>query len=217
MPCSTPASAGSARRRRSRSRSRRRSTRARSCSSARPADCSSTARARSPASWRRSRAAGGAQRQYLNHWHESLWGFAPPELHSRLIVHAADAAEVERRGGEPATFDRPFHLEDDFAAIPIPGHTPGATAYLWASGDHRVLFTGDSLYLSGERWRAAVLDSSDRARYVESLELIRELDFDVLVPWASSAGGPFVAHVTADERRARLDEVIARVRAGADA
>lgn len=163
------------------------------------------------------RAAGGAQRHYLNHWHESLWGFAPPELHSRLIVHAADAAEVERRGGEPATFDRPFHLDDDFEAIPIPGHTPGATAYLWDSGDHRLLFTGDSLYLSGERWRAAVLDSSDRERYVESLELMRELDFDVLVPWASSAGGPFLAQVTADERRARLDEVIARVRAGADA
>ncbi len=163
------------------------------------------------------RRAGGAQRQYLNHWHESLWGFAPPELHARLIVHAADAPEVERRGGEAATFDRPFQLDGDFEAIPIPGHTPGATAYLWDNGDHRLLFTGDSLYLSGERWRAAVLDSSDRARYLESLELIRELDFDVLVPWACDADGQFLAHVTEEERRARLDEIIARVKAGADA
>jgi len=162
------------------------------------------------------RAAGGAQRQYLNHWHESLWGFAPPELHARLIVHGDDAAEVARRGGEPSTFDRAFPLDDDFEAIPIPGHTPGATAYLWRSGDHRLLFSGDSLYLSDGRWRAAVLDSSDRARYLDSLALIRELDFDVLVPWATSADGPLLAHVTADERRARLDEIIARVRAGAD-
>ena len=46
--------------------------------------------------------------------------------------------------------------------IPIPGHTPGATAYLWDSGERRYLFTGDSLYLSDGEWMAAVLDSSDR-------------------------------------------------------
>lgn len=162
------------------------------------------------------RGAGGAQRQYLNHWHESLWGFAPPELHSRLIAHEADAAEVERRGGEPAVFDRAFHLDEDFEAIPIPGHTPGATAYLWDTGEHRLLFTGDSLYLDGDEWRVAVLGSSDRARYLESLELIRELEFDVLVPWTTSGDGPLLAHVTPDERRARIDGILARVRAGED-
>ena len=59
----------------------------------------------------------------------------------------------------------------------MPGHTPGSTAYLWDSGTHRFLFTADSLYLGGDgRWRAAVLESSDREQYVRSLELLRELD-----------------------------------------
>ena len=83
------------------------------------------------------------------------------------------------------TFTRRHMLDDDFEVIPTPGHTPGATAYLWDSGQHRFLFTGDTIYLSDGEWVDGLLGSSDRARYVESLRLIRELDFDVLVPWAA--------------------------------
>ena len=74
--------------------------------------------------------------------------------------------------------------------IPTPGHTAGATAYLWDTGEHRALFTGDSVYLRDGEWVAAVLGSSDRERYIEGLELMRGLDFDVLVPWAASVGQP---------------------------
>lgn len=160
--------------------------------------------------------AHGVERQYLNHWHEAWIGLPPADLGLRLIHHAAEDAQVRENGGHGSTFDRPFALDGDFQAIPIPGHTPGATAYLWDSGEHRLLFTGDSLYLDGEDWRVAVLDSSDRAAYVESLEAIRELDFDVLVPWASSVGGSDVSVVTPAQRRARIDAIVARVRAGSD-
>ena len=47
---------------------------------------------------------------------------------------------------------------DDFEVIPIPGHTSGATAYLWDGGGHRCLFTGDTLYLREGEWVAAVLE-----------------------------------------------------------
>jgi metallo-beta-lactamase superfamily protein len=77
--------------------------------------------------------------------------------------------------------------------IPIPGHTSGATAYLRQGGGHRCLFTGDTIYLREGEWVAAVLDSSDRASYIESLELIKGLDFDVLVLWLATAGQPFHA------------------------
>ena len=62
-----------------------------------------------------------------------------------------------------------------------------------------------------------MLESSDRERYIESLELIRELDFDVLVPWAATAGQPFYVAITdsADARR-RIDAILERVRAGSD-
>src|SRR5918994_669502 len=65
------------------------------------------------------RARGGATRQFLNHWHEALWGVAPAELGARLIHHEADAAEVGERGARGVTFSHGFTLDDDFEAIPI--------------------------------------------------------------------------------------------------
>lgn len=159
---------------------------------------------------------GGVARQYLNHWHEAIFGLAPASLGAMLVHHEAETPQVLERGGRGRTFSRRrHHLDDDFEVIPTPGHTAGATAYLWDTGEHRLLFPGDSLYVEEDRWKVAVLESSDRDRYVASLELIRDLDFDVLVPWAAAVGEPALVFVGADERRARLDAVIDRVRGGA--
>ena len=72
------------------------------------------------------------------------------------------------------TFSERHKDGDDFEAVPIPGHTRGATAYPWNSGRHRCLFTGDDIYLRQGEWVAAVLESSDREAYVKSLELIKQ-------------------------------------------
>ena len=153
----------------------------------------------------------GATRQYLNHWHEAR--FAAGAFDAPLFVNEHDREAVERTTPVAHVFQK-RHSLGDFEAIPAPGHTPGATAYLWDSGEHRFLFTGDTIYLDDGEWVAAVLDSSDRTAYVESLELIRELDFDVLVPWAASAGQPWYALTDADDRRRRLDAIVERVRRG---
>lgn len=157
---------------------------------------------------------GGISRHYLNHWHEAM--FASGAVRAPVFVHEADRAKAAEAYDVRATFSRRHALDDDFEAIPIPGHTAGATAYLWDTGEHRALFTGDSLYLDRDEWVAAVLGSSNRPAYLESLKLIRELDFDLLVPWATSVGGPTVAATDGDDARRRIDEVIARVRAGSD-
>jgi hypothetical protein len=149
-------------------------------------------------------------RQYLNHWHEA--GFAADGVTAPLFVHAADRPQVEERRHVRAAFSRRHMLDDDVEVIPTPGHTPGATAYLWDSGEHRFLFTGDTIMLRDGDWRAAVLDSSDRDAYLESLRLIRELDFDVLVPWVAS--GAYYALTDADDARRRIDAIIARVARG---
>ena len=107
-------------------------------------------------------------------------------------------------------------LDDDFEVIPTPGHTSGATAYLWDSGEHRLLFTGDTIYLNEGEWVAAVLASSDRGLYIESLELIRELDFDALVPWAATGGRPYHALTDKADARRRIDAILERVRSGED-
>jgi Metallo-beta-lactamase superfamily len=137
------------------------------------------------------RSRGGVSRQYLNHWHEAIFGLAPASLSARLIHHRAEV-------------------------IPTPGHTAGATAYLWDNGDHRMLFTGDTIFLRDGEWVAAVVQGSDRERYIANLELIRELDYDLLVPWPASGGGPYAAAVDPAERRARIDAIIARLRGGGD-
>jgi glyoxylase-like metal-dependent hydrolase (beta-lactamase superfamily II) len=154
-------------------------------------------------------------RWYLNHRHEAM--FVSGAVTAPLFVHERERRSVERKVHVRATFSRRHTLDDDIEVIPTPGHTPGATAYLWDSGEHRFLFTGDTIFLSGGEWVAAVLESSDRAAYLDSLALMRELDFDVLVPWATSVGElPYAVTSQADARR-RIEAMIERVRAGASA
>ena len=156
---------------------------------------------------------GGVERHYLNHRHEAM--FASDGIDAALFVHEHERDAVAKALPVRGTFSRRHTLDDDFEVIPAPGHTSGATAYLWDSGEHRFLFTGDTLVLGeGGDWVAAVLDSSDRAAYIESLELLRELDFDVLVPWAARAGEPYVARTSRADARARIDAVLERLRRG---
>lgn len=162
---------------------------------------------------------GGISRHYLNHWHEAAFGGADriaAAIGAPLLCHDNDREQVAKTAAVSETFTSRHMLGDDFEVIPIPGHTPGATAYLWNTGRHRCLFTGDSLYLREDEWVAAVLESSDRAAYLESLGLIRELEFDVLVPWIATAGQPCHALTDTADARRRIDQVIERVRRGDD-
>jgi glyoxylase-like metal-dependent hydrolase (beta-lactamase superfamily II) len=157
---------------------------------------------------------GGIARVYLNHKHEAQFGGDAPD--APLFVHTGDRDAVARHRTVRAAFSTRHMLDDDFEVIPTPGHTPGATAYLWSGGEHRYLFTGDTIYLDRGEWVAALLGSSDRERYLESLELIRGLDFDVLVPWAATVDLPYTAATDARDTRRRIDAIIKRVRQGAD-
>jgi glyoxylase-like metal-dependent hydrolase (beta-lactamase superfamily II) len=140
--------------------------------------------------------------------------FASDRLDAPLFVHEADRDQTAQRTDVAGTFADRQTLDGDLELIPTPGHTPGATAYLWDSGQHRLLFTGDTIYLSDGDWVAAVLDSSNRDAYVRSLELLRELDFDVLVPWAATAGGPYYATTSKTDAQRRIDAILDRVRRG---
>lgn len=159
---------------------------------------------------------GGIARHYLNHGHEAGFGCAmiADEFHAPLHCHESERRSVEAKCAVAGTFSNRHMIDDDFEAIPIPGHTAGATAYLWDSGEHRCLFTGDSLHFNRDRWVAVVAGSSDRATYIESLELICDLDFDVLVPWVAPAGHPFHALIDKSHARRQINAVIDRVRGG---
>lgn len=162
-------------------------------------------------------ALGGVSRQYLSHWHEASFRCARTAemFGATLLCQENDGPSVGRECSVDETFSERGVLDGDFELIPIPGHTEGATAYMWNSGEHRCLFTGDTIYLSEGEWVAAVLEgSSDRDAYIESLELIRELDFDVLVPWAATSGQPYHAFTDRADAQRRIDTILERLRRG---
>ena len=160
---------------------------------------------------------GGISRQYLNHFHEasSAGDWVAGTFRAPLYVHKEDAAAAAEVCNVGATFSERHKLDEDFEIIPVPGHTSGATAFLWDSGRHRVLFTGDTIYLGRDEWRAAVLDGvSDRERYIQSLESIRTLDFDLIVPGIASAGRPYYSFTDRAEATEQIDATIGRLQQG---
>jgi hypothetical protein len=157
---------------------------------------------------------GGISRHYLNHRHEA--GFASSWVEAPLYVHQDERESVAQSYRVAGIFSDRHLVDQDFEVIPTPGHTRGATAYLWDNGSHRYLFTGDTICLSGDDWIAVVLASSDRVAYLESLNLIRELEFDVLVPWVATEGGPCYSLTGKADARRRIDSIIDRVRRGSD-
>jgi glyoxylase-like metal-dependent hydrolase (beta-lactamase superfamily II) len=160
---------------------------------------------------------GGISRQYLNHHHEAspACDWVANTFNAPLHVHENDAAAVAEICNVDATFSERHKLGEDFEIIPIPGHTSGATAFLWDSGQHRVLFTGDTIFFGRSKWRAAVLDGvSDRERYIESLGLIRSLDFDLVVPGIAVAGRPYYSFTDRAEATQQIDAILERLRRG---
>lgn len=162
---------------------------------------------------------GGVSRQFLNHHHEAspATGRISEIFGAPLFIHEADAAEVSKAARVDETFSERHSIGDDFEVIPTPGHTAGATAFSWDTGEHRVLFTGDTLFFGRRGWRAAVLDGvSDREKYIESMELIRSLDFDLVVPGIAAEGAPFYEFTEKAEADRRIADILARLRNGKD-
>jgi glyoxylase-like metal-dependent hydrolase (beta-lactamase superfamily II) len=162
-------------------------------------------------------ALGGISRQYLNHHHEAspACAWVAKTFEAPLHIHEKEAPSVSEICHVAETFSERHHLDDDFEIIPVPGHTSGATAFLWDTGQHRCLFTGDTIFFPRGEWVAAVLDGvSDRERYIESLELIRTLDFDLIVPGIAAAGQPYYAFVEKQEAERRIGGILERLRRG---
>jgi glyoxylase-like metal-dependent hydrolase (beta-lactamase superfamily II) len=160
---------------------------------------------------------GGVSRQYLNHRHEAapVCDWVAETFGAPLCCHSEEAASVAASCKVGETFSERHRLDDDFEIIPTPGHTSGATAFLWNSGEHRCLFVGDTIVIRHSDWGAVLLEGvSDRDSYIESLELIRALDFDVLVPSVASAGQPHYAFVDRTEAERQVDAILERMRRG---
>ncbi|MCS5733456.1 MBL fold metallo-hydrolase [Herbiconiux daphne] len=158
------------------------------------------------------RAFGPVERLLINHEHEAMYG--APDLDAPVFVHERDRAATARSMSVAGVFTERERLGDDLEVIPTPGHTPGTTSFLWNNGRLRFLFTGDFMWIENGEWHAVVLDPSSQPAYLQSLALVRELEFDVLVPWGVTEGDAGFAHVDRTESRSRVDAIIRRVKAG---
>lgn len=76
--------------------------------------------------------------------------------------------------------------------IPTPGHTAGQFATLCAVGGRRILFSSDFVWRQDGRWRPG---NSSRRKMKPSLEALRDLDFDTVVPWTGYAHTEFYVDV----------------------
>jgi hypothetical protein len=156
---------------------------------------------------------GPPDRLLVNHAHEAMYG--QPDLDIEVWIHRADRQEVGKTLQIAGTFDQRQRIGSDFEVIPTPGHTPGTCSFLWDTGEHRFLFTGDFIWVENGEWKAVVLNPTLRDQYLSSLALVRDIDFDVLVPWGVTEGDSPVWLVDSPEdRRRRLDLIVERVSAG---
>ena len=97
-----------------------------------------------------------------------------------------------------------------FVRSPAKGENSGNCGMI----HRRSSVTSDSIYLRDGEWVATLLGESDRAAYIESLELLRELEFDVLVPWAATRGQPFVTRTDRADASRRIGAILKRLRGG---
>lgn len=156
---------------------------------------------------------GGATRVLMNHEHESLGG--QPEIDLPFWIHRDDADAISDTVKIDGQFNQREALASDLEVIPTPGHTPGTTMFLWNNGEHRFLFTGDFLCVDNGEWRTVILGSSNREESIKSLEFIRDLEFDAIVPWVAIEGEGSVFFADNEEdKRERLQNIIDRVRNG---
>jgi glyoxylase-like metal-dependent hydrolase (beta-lactamase superfamily II) len=155
---------------------------------------------------------GQPARQLVNHWHEEMYG--TPNLAAPTFVHARDRRQTEKSMRIDGTFNRRDRLGDDLEVIPSLAHTAGASMFLWDNGAHRFLFAGDSFWNDSGTWRAVILGESNRQAFIETLELMRDLDFDVLVPWQARDNAPAFEVVTPEERAAQVNTMLGRIRNG---
>jgi hypothetical protein len=52
---------------------------------------------------------------------------------------------------------------------------------------------------------------SDREDYIKSLELIRGLDFDVIVPWAASLDGAYYGFTYKGDAGQRIEDMLEKM------
>lgn len=158
-------------------------------------------------------ALGVPDRLLVTHWHEGM--YAAPDIDVDIFVHEDDRTQTNLPIA--GTFTKREKIANDLEVIPTPGHTLGTTMFLWDNGQHRLLFPGDSIWVSGGDWKAVLLDERSRETYIASINVVMDLDFDILVPWGAEEQQPHFYQVTHEQARRNLQRIAERLQNGESA
>lgn len=156
---------------------------------------------------------GGIKYQYLSHRHErgeSLQAIKE-RFGSVLCCDVAELAAIEENCAVDVVFSERARHFSGIEVIPTPGHTAGGSSFLYQSPQGLTyLFTGDTLFQKNNRWATLVItkDGGSASELANSLRLYRELEPDVVISSASTAGSLAVVEVDQTGWRTAMDENI---------
>ncbi|MBL8155741.1 MAG: MBL fold metallo-hydrolase [Anaerolineae bacterium] len=126
---------------------------------------------------------GGLKAQLLgdSHFRTAHCDEVAERFGAPLYCSEVEAPDVTRKVKQVVTFPFKRHwLNEDIEVIPTPGHRPGGVCYLLHLGERRILLAGDFVWHDGTRW-IPTASSAGVAAYRNSLNLLAQLDFDVLI------------------------------------
>jgi glyoxylase-like metal-dependent hydrolase (beta-lactamase superfamily II) len=157
---------------------------------------------------------GGIDRQVMNHgadaspactYVEKTYG-APIYIHDDDVDHAIR----KRKGPVSGSFSKSHSVTTGLEAIPLPGHTPGFTVFLWRAPGTRYLIAGDIIFEDPQSW-TAFLGEGLYQLGARSLQRLGEIECDVLLPNETAGENTPPIRFGESERRAILQDVLRRV------
>ncbi|WPN60162.1 hypothetical protein [Pseudomonas sp. P9_31] len=106
----------------------------------------------------------------------------------------------------PLSFSNQFFSED-IQIIPVPGHTPGAFAYVWDNEGCKILFIGDTLVPVDDGWQYWV-SSPNRRKFAETLQMLESIEFEYMISNSFASTGNPCRKVSHTEKSAIINQAI---------
>ena len=148
----------------------------------------------------------GLASQYLTHRDEAseYCDKVREEFDAPLVCHEKEKAAISEKCTVDEVFDERGQHAPDLEVIPTPGHCPGSSCYQVIIDGVSYLFTGDTIYLEDGSWKIYMKGSQANPDDMRaSLQLMREMNVDVVIPGVSSGG------IIAEEvKRSRWQQLI---------
>jgi hydroxyacylglutathione hydrolase len=156
---------------------------------------------------------GGIKYQCLSHRDETGPSLRRirDQFGSKLCCHIKEEPSIAQSCRVDITFSEPNTRILDLEVIHTPGHTDGSVSFVYRSPfGHTYLFTGDTFFQSNGNWGTFVIPQAGGSKksLIDSLELYRNLNPDVVISSGSNVGSDPFVELPAEEWKDAIDSTI---------